>query len=858
MRVVFATILICSTALFAQTERFELPAEQRTGSIRRIFVLPHSHLDIGFTLPPDQVARNYKDSIDIAIRLAAENNDFRWTIESAWMLGEWLRRTEDERLIGELRQLMQAGRISLGAAFGNMHSGLMDTEEMNRLVYLGESFRRRFGIRSEVAFQNDVPGFSWNYPQVFARSGVKYLITGLNLFIGGGNDFGVRHTPFYWTGPEGSRILTWFTYDSYVEGYRWNLSSDAPIEEMEKTVPRRLAWLEQNGYPHETYLLMDAVGDNGDPSRAHRTLLRIREWNRRHPELTMKMCTAEEFFKVLPETPVQRLKEAAGDAAGHWEVVKLTVPEVASRMREAASLLPVAEALATINLLMNGASFPRYDFSDAWRELLVFHEHTASGAPGWPRYFSRWQTDWNNTMHYAAAMGGYSNTRQLFDKAVARLAGSTGMLGPGHKLSQTEATLLVFNGLSWARGGPVVVDFLPAALMEGSVEVVDGVSGTILPSESVADTQRQIRFLAPTIPALGYRLFSLRKASAANSARLDFPIEVKWNEKGLISSIYDREQRIEMIDPNSDRSFGGLYVSRKNGKYELAPLASPEPKISDGSITRSSQVFRKSSALRRTEVTLYCNAPYADLEFDLDLTALDEPSVRYALAFPIVASKQLWLDGAGSVIRIPEDLLPGGGAQQYAPLHFVHSPKNAQIGVTLANRDAFLYRPDGLFLVASEGLIAETRSEGTQRLFRTEPRGSNVQSFRFRIGVQRGRTSDWKRFGEEFSLPLQASIIEETNLPGEQSFFSLSHPNVRITAFKPAEFEVGWYVLRFQEMGGEAADKVRLTTPFRIVEAVLANTVETSSGIKLNLSEFSLKPWQSFTILLKMLRNESS
>src|SRR6185503_5535481 len=181
------------------------------------------------------------------------------------------------------------------------------------------------------------------------------------------------------------------------------------LEDFEQMVPRRLAWLEQNGYPHETYLLMDAVGDNGDPSRAHRTLLRIREWNRRHPELTMKMCTAEEFFKVLPETPVQRLKEAAGDAAGHWEVVKLTVPEVASRMREAASLLPVAEALATINLLINGVSFPRYDFSDAWRELLVFHEHTASGAPGWPRYFSRWQTDWNNTMHYAAAMGGYSN-----------------------------------------------------------------------------------------------------------------------------------------------------------------------------------------------------------------------------------------------------------------------------------------------------------------------------------------------------------------------------------------------------------------------------------------------------------------
>jgi len=378
-------ILIFASGLFAQVERFELPADQRTGSIRRIFVLPHSHLDIGFTLPPDQVARDYKDSIDIAIRLVRENRDFRWTMESAWMLGEWLRRTEDERLIAELGRLMQEGRISVGAAFGNMHSGLMDTEEMNRLVYLGESFRRRFGIRVEVAFQNDVPGFSWAYPRILAGSGVKYLITGLNLFIGGGNNFGVRHTPFYWIGPDGSRVLTWFTYDSYVEGYRWKLSSAAFIEDMEKTVPRRLAWLERNGYPYDTYLLMDAVGDNGDPTRAHRILLRIREWNRRHPELPMKMCTAEEFFKDLLEKHGNRFKEASGDAAGHWELVKLTVPEVASRMREAAALLPAAEALATIASWLKGSPFPRYDFSDAWHELLVFHEHTASGGQEYRR-----------------------------------------------------------------------------------------------------------------------------------------------------------------------------------------------------------------------------------------------------------------------------------------------------------------------------------------------------------------------------------------------------------------------------------------------------------------------------------------
>lgn len=376
--------IAAAAAVVSAEQRYELPASQRTGSIRRIMVLPHSHLDIGFTLPPDQVARDYRDNIDTAIRLVRENADFRWTIESAWMLQEWLRRTNEERLVAELGRMLQDGRIALGAAFANMHSGLMNAEEMNRLVYLGESFRRRFGIRAEVAFQNDVPGFSWAYPHVFAGSGVKYLLTGLNLFIGGGNNFGVSQTPFYWIGPDGSRVLTWFTYDSYVEGSRWKLSSRFPVEETEETVPRRVAWLERNGYRYDTYLLMHSAGDNADPANSYRALVRMREWNRRHPELPMIMCTAEEFFRYLTGKYGTNFKEARGDATGHWELVKLGAPEAASHMREASELLPAAESLAAITSLMNGSVFPKFDFSDAWNELLVFHEHTAGGGPVGP------------------------------------------------------------------------------------------------------------------------------------------------------------------------------------------------------------------------------------------------------------------------------------------------------------------------------------------------------------------------------------------------------------------------------------------------------------------------------------------
>src|SRR5688572_26188530 len=208
------------------------------------------------------------------------------------MLEEWLRRTDDSALVDELGRMLKEGRMGLGVAFANMHSGLMGAEETNRLAYLGHKFRRRWGLRSEIALQNDVPGFTWAYPRIFAGSGVKRLITGLNLFIGGGNNLGVSQNPFYWTGPDGSRILTYFTYDSYVEGSRWKLGGRSSLSDLEQSVPRRLAWLEKNGYKYDTYLLMASPGDNISPVQAYQTLERIRQWNAKHPELPMRMVTA--------------------------------------------------------------------------------------------------------------------------------------------------------------------------------------------------------------------------------------------------------------------------------------------------------------------------------------------------------------------------------------------------------------------------------------------------------------------------------------------------------------------------------------------------------------------------------------
>ena len=127
--------------------------------------------------------------------------------------------------------------------------------------------------------------------------------------------------------------------------------------------------------------------------------------NRNHAELPLKMVLPEEFFDRLIAKYGDGFPSASGDAAGHWETVKLKVPEAAAKMRQAANDLPAAETAAAIASRLAKVSYPKFDLAQAWYSLLAFHEHTADAGGNWPGYFTRWDMDWNNIAHYSAATG---------------------------------------------------------------------------------------------------------------------------------------------------------------------------------------------------------------------------------------------------------------------------------------------------------------------------------------------------------------------------------------------------------------------------------------------------------------------
>jgi hypothetical protein len=299
-----------------------------------------------------------------------------------------------------------------------------------------------------------------------------------------------------------------------------------------------------------------------------------------------------------------------------------------------------------------------------------------------------------------------------------------------------------------------------------------------------------------------------------------------------------------------------LLFADRNSSFKSVTFGSAKAANHDGSVSRRTEIVRDNSPLVRTVATVYRDATYVDIAVSVNLRWFADQQGRIAIAFPIDTSESLWLDGAGFVYRVPQDMLPGGAAAQFTTANFIHSEAAGQAGRTIATRDAALLLRDGSFLVAQQALRTETRDEGTQRLERTEPRGSEVLTFRFRIASQAGSPGDWKRFGQELNLSLQASVFAVSDLPPEQSFLKTSHPNVIISAFKAAEDDFEWSTIRLQEIDGKAATGVKLESPFSISRAVYANTVEAPTTAKADLSDISLMPWQTVTIRARVERRK--
>lgn len=215
--------------------------------VETIYLVHHSHTDIGYTHDQPVVWEMQRRFIDAAIELAEADADregddvFRWTVETTAPLLHWLG-TASDRQVKRLQRLDLAGRIEIMAMFANI-TPLYDMAQLVESLQTVDRLRRQFGLRVEHAMNCDVNGQNWTLVEALLDAGIAGFGMSINEHFGGSPL--ARPNAFRWEGPSGRQLLTWNGWH-YMMGNQLRLGTS--VAECLQHLPQALAHLDDIAY----------------------------------------------------------------------------------------------------------------------------------------------------------------------------------------------------------------------------------------------------------------------------------------------------------------------------------------------------------------------------------------------------------------------------------------------------------------------------------------------------------------------------------------------------------------------------------------------------------------------------------
>ena len=425
-----------------------------------VFVLPGSHLDVGYTDTPSRVREVRIEVIEDAIQAAQKDPNFIWFEEGGWAFDAWLQRYgQDEKRLATVRQLLKSGQLGVGATWLSPHAAAIP-EAVGLLMVHWADLDSLFNYRPSVAVLNDPP----SYPEILADAlvarDIRYLLVGANMFVSRPLPSQLVRSPFWWQLASGGRLLVYIDPDGFTAGFaKWGLgprcarffddrrfpSSRGDLETMEEGIR---AGIRDTPATYHAVIVQQAL-DNWSINCALELPASVRAWNDSGKLPKLVIAQPEAYFKHIEERYGRELPVYRGEWGGQWDNTRAINPVWTWRLREAArSLRADAEREARAALA-----------------TALDHNH-ALGAG------RVWETEQVCRAH---ARG----VAEIFSRAV-RLAGGSGMLvseppapafdGP-EVPAVVQALLAPDRAVRMRAGPPRIAPFIPANAPELAVPV---------------------------------------------------------------------------------------------------------------------------------------------------------------------------------------------------------------------------------------------------------------------------------------------------------------------------------------------------------------------------------------------------
>ncbi|MGP3933353.1 glycoside hydrolase family 38 N-terminal domain-containing protein [Nonomuraea sp. KM88] len=577
-----------------------------------VFVVHHSHLDIGYTDPQGTVLRHHLDYLDAALRLAEETSSwpddakFRWSVESSMPALKWLDARPPE-MVDAFAARAREGVIEVTALPFQLHTEACSTEELYRQLRFTSQLKDRYGFATTSAMHTDVPGAVVGLVDALSAHGVRYLAAAHNWagrsvpYLHGGDKL---TRPFRWRAPSGNEVIVWFTDTphgmAYMEGNTVGLTDS--FELADDLLPRYLSALATRGYPYgpgtfgwqgpdapkEPYELdvlhlrvQGAHADNAGPSIVPASI--ARRWNEKWAYPRLRSAANKDFFEHVEERYLDRLSVHEGDWTDWWADGLGSGARPLGYVRRAQSALRVAETLHTL-----AGEDATEQIDAAYDKVALFNEHTWGAANPWEDAEEAGDSgglQW--TRKSSGAYQAQDDASDLLHAATRRFAAALTGGGDERGTGGTLAAFAVFNPGTRARTD-VVRAFLPRDVVGVDVPIalVDARTGRTLPHhEELVDPVdwptrpigRHVHAVVEDIPGYGYARLDVvpgqTQAPEPVELGLDGVIENEFYRvaydvrEGYVSSIFDKRAGRELVNGEAAAGFGQYVYDQ----YATAP-----------------------------------------------------------------------------------------------------------------------------------------------------------------------------------------------------------------------------------------------------------------------------------------------
>jgi alpha-mannosidase len=409
-----------------------------------IYVLPHSHNDIGYTDIQTNVEAKQIQNLRTAIELARKTADypegarFVWNLEGMWAPDLFMQRASESDKTA-IREAVQKGWIALNGMYANTLTGLCRPEELIQLFRRATELAAQFDVKLDSAMISDVPGFTWGTTTAMAQAGIRYFSVAPNWFDRIGSLMQVwQDKPFWLLSPSGKeKLLVWIPWTGYAMSHLLDQADEKWVSDYQQR-------LDDVNFPYDiSYIRWSGHGDNAVPDPQIVDFLK--NWNSKYSWPKFRISSTTAAFSAFEDRHGKEIPGYRGDLTPYWEDGAGSSALETAMNRNTADRILQAAALFAMRTCSGDAAYPAAAFADAWRNVLLYSEHTWGAWNSVSDSENKFVTDqWNIKRSFAVKADKQS--RELVNRALALSEGRDYSAAP-----EPGFTIDVFNTTSWPR-----------------------------------------------------------------------------------------------------------------------------------------------------------------------------------------------------------------------------------------------------------------------------------------------------------------------------------------------------------------------------------------------------------------------